>query len=216
MMRPKLLLLDCDSTLSAIEGIDELARLRGSQVREQVVALTDRAMNGELPINETFGRRLELIRPDADACCKIAMRYLDRMAPNLVEALEQARAAGWLPVVVSGGFVQVIGPLAQRLGIDRIEAVPLAFNPDGSYAGYDGHYPTTRNGGKAELVRLLRDELQPDKVVMVGDGVSDLETIDDVDLFIGFTGFVRRQAVVDRAKVLMDDFQQLSGLLESL
>lgn len=214
-MRTKLLLLDCDSTLSAIEGIDELARLRGLEVFEQVASLTDRAMNGELPIDRTFGARLDLIRPDADACCKIAMRYLEHMAPNVVEAIEDARAAGWLPVVVSGGFVQVIGPLAQRLGIDRIEAVPLEFHPDGGYAGYGTDFPTTRNGGKAELVRSLRAELQPEKIVMVGDGVSDLETIEEVDLFIGFTGFVRRPAVVGRASVVMEDFKELAGLLET-
>jgi len=214
-MKPKLLLLDCDSTLSSIEGIDELAYLRGPEVSRQVVEQTERAMNGELPIDQTFALRLQLIQPDADACCKVAMRYLENLAPNVAETIELLRGHGWTPIVVSGGFVQVIGPLAQHLGIERIEAVPLEFKPDGSYAGYDSDYPTTRNGGKAEMVRQLREELDPARVVMVGDGVSDLETAGEVDLFVGFTGFVRRQAVIDGAAVTIESFDQLPPLLAS-
>ncbi len=214
-MKPKLLLLDCDSTLSSIEGIDELAHLRGPDVYREVVEQTNRAMNGDLPIDQTFELRLQLIQPDADACCKVAMRYLENLAPHVEQTIELLRGRGWTPIVVSGGFVQVIGPLAQRLGIDRIEAVPLRFHPDGRYAGYDSDYPTTRNGGKAEVVRQLREELHPERVVMVGDGISDLETVGEVDLFVGFTGFVRRQQVVDRAAVVIDSFEQLPALLET-
>jgi len=54
----KLVFFDCDSTLSTIEGIDELARLSGPEVFQQVVALIDAAMNGDVPIHEVFGRRM--------------------------------------------------------------------------------------------------------------------------------------------------------------
>ena len=59
MPRYRTVLLDCDSTLSAIEGIDELA----VQCREEVAALTDAAMRGLIPLEEVYGRRLELVRP---------------------------------------------------------------------------------------------------------------------------------------------------------
>ena len=77
-----------------------------------------------------------------------------------------------------------------------MEAVDLYFGPDGSYQGYDTAYPSSRSGGKVDIVNRLRAEYQPTKVVMVGDGVSDLETVPVVDQFIGFG----RYAVRDRVK----------------
>ena len=59
----KLLLLDCDSTLSAIEGIDELARVRGDAVFAAVEQMTADAMDGRIRVEDVFARRLELIRP---------------------------------------------------------------------------------------------------------------------------------------------------------
>jgi phosphoserine phosphatase len=59
----KLICLDCDSTLSAIEGVDELARLRGPAALAQVAAMTNDAMDGKIPLEQVFARRLEIIAP---------------------------------------------------------------------------------------------------------------------------------------------------------
>ena len=60
------LVFDCDSTLSELEGVDELCAIVGVE-RAEVEALTHRAMAGELPLEEVYGARLELLRPDAAA-----------------------------------------------------------------------------------------------------------------------------------------------------
>ena len=62
-MPAPLICFDCDSTLSSIEGIDELGRARGAAVFAEVEAMTNDAMNGKLPVEAVFGRRLEIIRP---------------------------------------------------------------------------------------------------------------------------------------------------------
>ena len=67
----KLFFIDCDSTLSTIEGIDELARGKGGDVFARVVELTHAAMNGEIPIGEVFPRRMEMIRPDRELCARL-------------------------------------------------------------------------------------------------------------------------------------------------
>ena len=64
----KLIVFDCDSTLSSIEGIDELARVKGQSIFEQVAELTHAAMNGEVPLDEVFSRRLAIIQPDQKNC----------------------------------------------------------------------------------------------------------------------------------------------------
>jgi phosphoserine phosphatase len=193
--RGKLFFIDCDSTLSSIEGIDELARARGDEVFSQVVALTNAAMNGEIPIHEVFPRRMDMIRPDQALCHEIAELYVETLVPGAVEMIQEVKNAGWLPVILSGGFAPLIRPLASHLGIDHVEAVPLYFHDDGTYRGFGEDYPTTRNLGKNEIIREWKNAMLPERCVMMGDGVSDLETKVDVDIFIGFGGVVARAKV---------------------
>lgn len=209
----KLFFVDCDSTLSSIEGIDELARARGPEVFAEVVALTHAAMNGEVPLDEVFGRRIDLIRPDAATCAQVAALYQNTVMPGMAELISALKGAGWLPVIVSGGFAPLIAPLAADLGIAHVEAVPLHLAADGSYAGYGATYPTTRNGGKNEILREWRAALLPERMVMMGDGVSDLETAPDVDLFVGYGGVVERPKVKSGAHLwLTADFDPAAVL----
>jgi phosphoserine phosphatase len=211
----KLFFIDCDSTLSTIEGIDELARAKGNEVFDQVVALTNAAMNGEVPIDQVFPMRMEIIRPDRETCERVASQYLETIVPGAFELVVRIKAHGWTPVILSGGFAPLIGPLARELGIDHLEAVPLHLNDDGSYAGYGSNYPTTRNYGKNEIIREWRKAMMPRAVLMMGDGISDLETKPDVDAFIGFGGVVERSKVRDQADFWLADMGDVS-LLEDI
>ncbi len=214
--RGKLCFIDCDSTLSTIEGIDELGRAAGPEVFAQVEALTNAAMNGELPIAEVFPRRMEMIRPDRALCDRVARMYEETMVEGVMEFVSELLAAGWTPIVLSGGFAPLIMPLARRLGICHVEAVPLYFQEDGSYGGYGQDYPTTRNLGKNEIIREWKAAMLPERVVMIGDGVSDLETKPDVDLFIGFGGVVERTRVKDGADHWLADMRQREDLWRML
>jgi len=193
--RGKLIFFDCDSTLSSIEGIDELGRARGPEIFKMVEHLTHQAMNGEVPISEVFGRRMEIIRPDRATADAVAQLYVDTIVPGVAEVISSLKNDGWTPVILSGGFAPLILPLARQLGIDHVEAVPLQFDAHGSYTGYGSDYPTTRNGGKPEVIREWKQAMLPEVVVMMGDGVSDLEAKGEVDLFIGFGGVVAREPV---------------------
>ena len=113
------------------------------------------------------------------------------------EKLAQLRAAGWKIAIVSGGFTQAIRPLADFLGIDRVEAVTLLFHSDGSYAGFDESCPTCKSKGKNVVARRLRAEHRADLVVMVGDGASDLEVKGDADIVVGFGRYAQRPKVVE-------------------
>lgn len=210
----KLIVFDCDSTLSKIEGIDELARLRGPETFREIEALTNAAMNGEVAIDEIFAHRLDIIQPSISFCEQVGQLYIDHIEPTAIATLEKLRDAGWHAIIVSGGFTQVIEPLGKHLGIDRIEAVPLKFNEDGTYAGYDESAPPTRNGGKPEIIAQLKTEFAPTQIVMVGDGISDLETRTEVDIFIGFGRYAARKKVRAEADHFVTSLEDILAIVE--
>lgn len=212
-MPAPLICFDCDSTLSSIEGIDELGRVRGPEVFSRVEAMTNDAMNGKLPVEAVFGRRLAIIQPTRGDVEAVGRRYIETIEPTARVTIAGLQAAGWTVVILSGGFRQAIQPLAAHLGVARIEAVDLRFNGDGSYAGYDADYPTTRSGGKPLVIARLRREFAPSRIVMVGDGVSDLETAPGVDVFVGFGGYVAREKVRAQAAHYITRLDQLGSIL---
>ncbi len=191
----KIIAFDCDSTLSAIEGIDELGRSRGPAVFAQIEAMTHDAMNGRLPVEAVFGRRLEIIQPRRADADMVGRRYVETVEPTARITIDELKSRGWTPVIISGGFRPLMGSLAEHLGIERVEAVDIFFQADGTYSGYDTNYPTTRSGGKLEIVAALKREFSPGQFVMVGDGASDLETKPMVDRFVGFGRYTPRETV---------------------
>lgn len=210
----KLVVFDCDSTLSSLEGVDELARARGPDLLAAAEAMTNDAMDGRLAVEAVFGARLKLIRPTACEVAKVGARYIETVEPTAVATLATLRARGWTPMILSGGFRQAIRPLADFLGIDRVEAVDLRFDGAGDYTGFDEDYPTTRSGGKPVVIERLRSEFSPDEIVMVGDGVSDLETQSAVKLFIGFGGTVTREKVRAGATHFIKKLSELEQILD--
>jgi phosphoserine phosphatase len=200
LRRVAAVVFDCDSTLSAIEGIDELA----ADVRPQVEALTDAAMRGELALEAVYGRRLELIRPTAAAVATLARQYIEAMVPD---AAEVVAALGFEKIevrIMSGGLRPAVLAVAERLGIPagNVAAVDIRFDEAGEYAGFDARSPLARAGGKREVMQLWRNEIGG-PVMMVGDGATDLETRSVADVFVAYAGVVHRAAVVNAADIVI-------------
>lgn len=210
----KLICFDCDSTLSAIEGVDELARFRGPDCFARVEEMTRDAMEGRIALDEVFGRRLEMIRPTAEEMARVGAHYIAAVEPTARATIQQLRASGWRPVIVSGGYTPAIAPLAAFLGIEQIEAVKVHFDAQGDYLGYDAAHPAARRGGKPEILQRLRREFNPTRSVVVGDGVSDLETREVVDLFVGFGRYAERASVKAGASAYIYCLDQLPLLIE--
>lgn len=213
----KLVLLDCDSTLSAIEGIDELARLRGAETFAAVEQMTRDAMEGGIAMEAIFSRRLELIRPTHSELLSIGAMYISAVEPTALRTVSELKAAGWEVVIVSGGFTQAIVPLADFLGIARVEAVSLQFDSSGRYCGFEeATSPTACSKGKNQVARRLRSELGVNRSVMVGDGASDLEVKGDVDWVIGFGGYAVRERVKSGADAFIMQLSELPEVLDRL
>lgn len=200
MSHYRTVVFDCDSTLSALEGIDTLA----GAVRDQVRALTDAAMAGEIPLEDVYGRRLELIRPSRSDVEALTARYIDALVDDAAGVVAALRDRGVAIRVISGGLLPAVAGLAGHLGLaaDAVAAVPVRFDDDGAFAGFEAA-PPARAGGKAEVIRAWRAEGLPGPVMFVGDGATDLEAADAVDLFVAFAGVVERPEVTAAAPVVV-------------
>lgn len=198
MPRFRTVLFDCDSTLSAIEGIDELA----VECREAVARLTDDAMRGRMPLEEVYGRRLELVRPTRAAVEALGRAYVSRLVPDARETIAALRAADVDVRIISGGLLPAVLAVAKAVGVpaDRVAAVDISFNTDGSYAGFDTSSPLAATGGKRIAIERWHVE-RP--AMMVGDGSTDLEARPVVDLFVAFAGVVDRPSVTSVADVVV-------------
>lgn len=192
------LVLDVDSTVAGIEGIDWLAQRRGPDVAKRVAELTERAMRGEIELDAVFGERLAMVAPTRAEVLALAKAYVAAVAPGAKKALGALLEIGKTIVLVSGGLRQAIAPLAATLGIapGRLCAVDVRFDAEGEYAGFDEASPLTTSSGKADVVRAL---VLPRPIVLVGDGATDLAARPAVDAFVAYTGFVRRENVVAKA-----------------
>jgi phosphoserine phosphatase len=203
--------LDVDSTLSGVEGIDWLASRRDGGLGAKVASLTERAMRGEIPLASVYGERLKLVNPSRDDVAALAEMYQSMLAPGAAQAVRRLHEAGRRLVVVSGGIREAILPLATSLGIadGEVHAVSLSFTPEGRYASHDAASPLTTSDGKRTVVEQLA---LPRRVLAVGDGATDLAMKPAVDLFAAYTGFVARAAVVADAGAVVENFDQILEL----
>lgn len=200
---------DCDSTLSAIEGIDELAR----EHMDQIASLTDAAMSGEVPLESVYKQRLEIVRPTRQAVEAVGELYVERALPHVAELVAALHHLGKRVYVISGGVLGAVRILARHLEVpeERVHAVDLRHDDDGAYLGFDEDSPLARNGGKPEIVAALNEP----SIALVGDGTSDLEAAPYLSRFVAFGGVANRESVRREAKChcAIADFAALLPLL---
>lgn len=194
---------DCDSTLSTIEGVDELLAFAPASLRDDVLALTAQAMEGSRPLAEVYETRLRLLAPQRAQLDRIGELYTARLVPDAAALVDALRFLGKQVGIVSGGLLVPVQHVAERLGIPphNVHAVALLFDAHGRYVDFDRSSPLWRNGGKVEVLQRLPAAQRP--VAFVGDGATDLETQGTADLFIGFGGVVARPLVRQRAQVFV-------------
>lgn len=207
----RLVAFDMDSTLIQAEVIDELAREAGAG--ERVAAITEAAMRGELDFQQSFRRRVALLKglPES-ALDRIAGRIqLMEGAERLVSTL---RRLGYKTAILSGGFTWFGRRLQQRLGIDYLHANELEIR-DGLVTGevtgiiVDGKR-------KAELLKQIaaQENISLEQVIAVGDGANDLPMLGVAGLGIAFRAkpLVRETARQSVSSLGLDGILYLLGV----
>jgi phosphoserine phosphatase len=189
----RLVVMDVDSTLVQDEVIDLLAARAG--FAEQVSRLTAAAMRGELDFAAALHERVALLA-GLDQQVLDEVRGELRLAPGARTLIRTLRRLGYRCGIVSGGFLQVIEPLAAELGIDYVAANTLEIR-DGVLTGrIEG--PVIDRAGKAEALRRFAAQagVPVSQAVAVGDGANDLDMIAAAGLGVAFNA---KQAVRDAA-----------------
>ncbi|HVW30678.1 MAG TPA: phosphoserine phosphatase SerB [Polyangiaceae bacterium] len=190
----RLVVMDMDSTLIPIEVIDELARAHG--VVEQVAAVTERAMAGEMDYDESLRSRLALLKG-------MDVSVLERLAADLplTEGAERLmrvlRRLGYRTAVISGGFSIAAESLKARLGIDYAYSNTLEVKGGKLTGGVVG--PIVNGRRKAELLETIAqaEGVLLDQVIAVGDGANDLPMLERAGLGIAFRAKPKLRAAAD-------------------
>ncbi len=179
----RLVAFDMDSTLIEAEVIDELAALAG--VGEQVSAITERAMRGELDFAESFRARVALLEGlEESALASVAQRL--RITEGAEHLIATLRKLGYRTAILSGGFTYFARHLQERLGMDYVHANDL----DIENGRVTGRVSGTIVDGerKAQLLRQLAEDegIDLQQVIAVGDGANDLPMLSIAGLGIAF------------------------------
>uniref|UniRef100_A0A0R3RS85 Phosphoserine phosphatase n=1 Tax=Elaeophora elaphi TaxID=1147741 RepID=A0A0R3RS85_9BILA len=207
---------DVDSTICADEMIDEFAEYLHCY---EITKFTEKTMDGEMPFRESLKIRLNILKPTRKQLESFIRERELRLTPGseaLVTELHRRRIPVYL---ISGGFFPMILPVAKVLKIPttNIYANEMFFDENGFCIGFDETRITSdsgsRNFGKAAVCRKLKDEKGYRNLVMIGDGVTDMEASTQADLFIGFGGNRCRKVVKRKAPWFVYDFDTLRASL---
>ena len=180
----RLICFDMDSTLIQTECIDELAMRAG--VGEQVKAITERAMRGEIDFKESFKERVALLKGLDVGVMKDIAEHMP-ITEGVDRLMAVLKRYGYKIAILSGGFTYFGEFLQRKYGIDYMYANELEVDDNGKLTGnyrgeiVDGHR-------KAELLKLIAqvEKVNLAQTIAVGDGANDLPMISEAGLGIAF------------------------------
>ena len=206
-----LVVLDCDSTTIQDEVIELLADAAGT--RAMVAEITERAMRGELDFVASLRERVATLAGTPDTVFAETYRRI-RLTPGIQELIAEVHARGGKVGVVSGGFHEVLDPLAADLQLDFWRANRLEVR-DGQLTGrLVGPIIDAEAKARALVEWGAQEGIDPAATVAIGDGANDLTMMEHAGLSVGFNA---KPIVRERADISIEhDLRDAIPLLERL
>ena len=204
-----LLVMDVDGTLIRQEGIDLLAQEAG--VGEKVAEITAQAMNGELDFAVSLEARVALLK---GLDTSIFPKILEQMevTPGAESLITELHQRGYKVGLVSGGFHEVIDPIARSLGIDLVRANRLDVSNGRLTGKVLGEILTPERKKESLLTWAKENHVPRSQTIAMGDGANDLLMIETAGIGIAF---MAKPIVAERAPYRIDK-RDLSFVLEIL
>lgn len=207
----KNVIFDFDSTLTTLEGFDEIARKKGQA--NEISTITAKGMNGELSFDQSLRLRLNTLKPTLNDFLWLEQQYEKNLTAGSKIIIKELINGGVTVHIVTGGPRPAIENILISLGISKenIFASCLTFDKKGK-SFLDSSCLMTQAGGKIEIVKKIAKN---GKTAVIGDGMTDFYAGQHADLFIGFGGVIKRESLKDKAKIYTED-PNLMNLLKYL
>lgn len=212
----KKLIIDFDSTLVKVEALDMLAEhtLRESENRDEIVneikKITELGMNGEISFPESLSRRIKLIQTTKEVVTEVGENIKKKISDSILANLDFFKNNKDNIFIISGGFKDLIFPTAEILGISfkNILANEFVFDDNGNLIGVDGENLMAKKNGKVNQLKTLNLD---GELIMVGDGWTDYQTKESgvVNKFIAYTENVSREKVIQKADLVVNNFNEV-------
>jgi phosphoserine phosphatase len=193
----RLLIADMDSTMITVECIDELADYAG--LKEEVAAVTERAMRGELDFAAALTARVALLKDMEESVLDLCRRERVRLTPGARALVRTVRARGCHTVLVSGGFTHFANPVGIEIGFNQAVANVLELE-SGRLTGTVRQPIVDAERKRTELITHAAN-LQIDilDTVAIGDGANDIPMIATSGLGIAYHAKEKARAAADAA-----------------
>ena len=218
-------IIDFDSTFTKVEALDVLGEISlvgrpdRKDVLNQIKAITDRGMSGEISFTESLNLRLGLLKAHRNQLPALIENLKGKISDSFQRNKQFLTEHTDNIYVVSNGFREFIVPIVTLLGVrdDHVFANTFVFDDTGNIVGFDPENPLSANGGKSQVIRELNLN---GEVYVIGDGYTDYEIKASglANRFYAFTENVMRPHVVEKADYVapsLDEFLYHNNLSRS-
>ncbi len=215
-------IFDFDSTITRVEALDILAEISLADdpsrqaIIEQIQAITNLGIDGDISFTESLERRIQLLRAHRSHLELLVEELRDKISPSFASNRRFFESHASSIYVISAGFKEFIVPIVAQFSIpeERVFANTFIFDNDGFIIGFDKANPLSKHNGKIECLKNLS---LPGEVQVVGDGYSDyvMREAGLAKKFFAYTENVKRDKAVAHADYVtetLDEFLFINDL----
>ena len=219
-MKP-LLIIDFDSTFIKDETLDEIAKFSSinntPNTREEIINITNQAMEGELDFRTALKKRINLLKIHKNEIQKITAILQKRVSDSFLKNKRKIQSLKNSIYIISGGFKEIIIPIVKDFGIseEHVFANQLTYDKEGFINGVDTKSDLSYSDGKIKALKTLSLKYG---AYVIGDGSTDLDMkqVNGVNAFICFTENINRVSISSKADYTASNLDQVFNIIDKV